>query len=118
MEIFFVKHNGVLVKITDIASKRGVTLWQIELYELLHQIKQYTNINISHPLTWAQFIKNGAFYINKIPFTDKFLLINKSLTRITLDRLSISSLLEMETKLFQYFAKITVCNRTEIIHID
>lgn len=94
------------MKITDAITNCGITLWKRQLYNLIQQLKHYTQPDISHPFSWRQFLNNKAFFIKRIPFTDNFVLINKSFKRLTLDKLSIYALTEMEYDLFRELDKI------------
>lgn len=105
MEIFHVQYKGTYMKISDISTNRGITLWKRQLHNLIQQLQQYTKPDIQHPFNWSHFV-DGKFYIKKIPFTEKFLVVNKSCQRIVLDKFSVSSLLDMEIDLFQYLYKI------------
>lgn len=106
MVIFHVKFRGTYIKISDISTRRSISLWRAQLYILIQQAKQYTKPDIEHPRNWSYLKKQATFLIKRIPFTSKFLLINKSLDRIVLDQFSISSIIDMENKLFSYLNKI------------
>lgn len=106
MVVFHVKFRGTYIKISDISTKRGISLWRPQLYILIQQIKQYTKPNIEHPRNWSWLKLQANFIIKRIPFSDKFLLINKSLDRIVLDKFSIASMIDMENVLFSYLNKI------------
>lgn len=106
LEIFHVLYKGSYIKITDVMTNCGITLWKRQLYNLIQQLKHYTQPDISHPFSWRQFLNNKAFFVKRIPFTNNYLLINKSFKRLTLDRLSIYALTEMEYDLFRELDKI------------
>lgn len=106
MEIFHVHYKGVYIKISNISTRRGIMLWNGQLCNLIEQLKQRTKPDIEHPFNWSHFLVNGDFYIKKIPFTEKFLLVNKSCARIVLDRFSVESLISMQIDLIIYMRNI------------
>lgn len=107
LQVFHVSMEGVYVKIFNVTTKRGISLFRYDLSKLIRRIRVFNRIN-DHSLKWRRFF-NGEFVLKRIHFTNKTVIFNKYFDHIVLDELSIKSLLNNENQLVQYFDKIQLC---------
>lgn len=98
--------EGIRVKITDIETRRHITLWCDEVYKLMRQIVKYEAVEKSHPSTFIEFLCQ-TFSIRPLLESSKYILLTKYHKRIILDKQCIATLITMNYDFDDYIKSIT-----------
>lgn len=107
MEFFTINGcQGVRVKITDIESRRYITLWDDEVYRLMRQIVEYEAVEERHPSTLREFLCH-TFSIRPLLDSSKYILLTKYHKRIILDKQCIATLISMNHFFNDFIDSIT-----------
>lgn len=107
MEFFSIRdYDGIRIKITDLKTRQYITLWNDEIYKLIHQIIAYETVNEGHPTTWKEFLCR-TFCIEPLLYSAQYILLTKYHKRIILDRQSIATLMNMKHEFNDFINRIT-----------
>ena len=108
MEFFTTSGSqAIRVKIIDLLTRRYIVLRDDEVYKLICQIAAYESIDVSHPVSWKEFLCS-AFSLKRYFPPSKYILLTKYHCRITLDKQCIATLLHMEPKFNQCMDKLAL----------